>query len=415
MRTTQFGRKSQREIDRNVAKRQALKKKWDKHCKYSAGEEEQLAGVNSMFSHEKEVNLSESNENWVRMLDEGVVVDGDGYCYAVIQKGTLKEYFDNIPDDFEGYIDRDHVKAIRLGEYTKKDMRLVSTGDGRHGIDINVKLNDDYYATRDLMKLGEHRAVSVEMMIGFDTFGLADKITGDKKQGSYLVPIINKVDIMGYAVCENPKNANSIKDGLLDKASVEGDTMDDEELKKLAAEDEQEAEQAEDKSEEATDEADTSVNEEGFEAENDANEEADTEGEADAEATAGEADAEASEEEGEAESEDSKEASEDETKADDQAETEAGLEQLGEAITQLRAEIAEKDKKIAELENQLAAKANAKMSNTERIAELLNLAKGADRSEAEGSKVDTPSNYSADNKYAEDDAAWDEAAEAYKY
>ena len=213
-------------IDRNVAKRQALKKKWDRHCKYGVEDQDLVAEVNTLFTHEREVDFSSKNEeNWVRMLDEGTVVDGDGYCYAVIKKGVLKDFFDNLPDSFEGYIDRDHVYALRLGNYTKKDMKLVSTGDGRYGIDINVKLDDDYYATRDLLKQGEHRAVSVEMAIDFDEFGIADKITGDKKQGKYLVPIINKVNILGYAVCENPKNANSIKDDLLDKASVEGDDM----------------------------------------------------------------------------------------------------------------------------------------------------------------------------------------------
>lgn len=388
-------------IDRNVAKRQALKKKWDRHCKYGVEDQDLVAGVSAMFTHEREVDFSSRNEeNWVRMLDEGVVVDGDGYCYAVIKKGTLKDFYENLPDDFEGYIDRDHVYALRLGKYTKKDMKLVSTGDGRYGIDINVKLDDDYYATRDLMKQGEHRAVSVEMAIDFDEFGLADKITGDKKQGKYLVPIINKVNILGYAVCENPKNANSIKDDLLDKASVEGDNMNEDELKKLAAEDEQDTENVEEKSDEATEDQPAEGEGEANDQQVNANAE---EGEADGEAD--KADSEP-EEKSEEEPQDSEE--------DDKA-TEEGLEQLGAAIKELRAELAEKDAKIAELENQLAAKAEKKeMSTAERVAELLNLAKGSDPSAAEGSKVETPSNDLAD-KYAADDAAWDEAAKSLQY
>lgn len=388
-------------IDRNVAKRQALKKKWDRHCKYGVEDQDLVAGISAMFTHEREVDFSSRNEeNWVRMLDEGVVVDGDGYCYAVIKKGTLKDFYENLPDDFEGYIDRDHVYALRLGKYTKKDMKLVSTGDGRYGIDINVKLDDDYYATRDLMKQGEHRAVSVEMAIDFDEFGLADKITGDKKQGKYLVPIINKVNILGYAVCENPKNANSIKDDLLDKASVEGDNMNEDELKKLAAEDEQDTENVEEKSDEATEDQPAEGEGEANDQQVNANAE---EGEADGEAD--KADSEP-EEKSEEEPQDSEE--------DDKA-TEEGLEQLGAAIKELRAELAEKDAKIAELENQLAAKAEKKeMSTAERVAELLNLAKGSDPSAAEGSKVETPSNDLAD-KYAADDAAWDEAAKSLQY
>lgn len=389
-------------IDRNVAKRQALKKKWDRHCKYGVEDQDLVAEVNTLFTHEREVDFSSKNEeNWVRMLDEGTVVDGDGYCYAVIKKGVLKDFFENLPDDFEGYIDRDHVYALRLGNYTKKDMKLVSTGDGRYGIDINVKLDDDYYATRDLLKQGEHRAVSVEMAIDFDEFGMADKITGDKKQGKYLVPIINKVNILGYAVCENPKNANSIKDDLLDKASVEGDDMNEDELKKLAAEDEQDTENVEEKSDKA--------------AENDA-QDSETEGPTTDEVLNAEAEESEGVEEGAESDETSETEGEEESEASEEdEETKAGLEQLEAAITELRAQIDEKDAKIAELENQLAAKAEKKqMSTADKVAQLLNLAKGSAPTAAEGSKVETPSNDLAD-KYAADDAEWAEAAKSLQY
>lgn len=377
-------------IDRNVAKRQALKKKWDRHCKYGVEDQELVMGVDAMFSHEREADFTKRDEeNWVRMLDEGTVVDGEGWCYAVIEKGVLKDFYDSLPDNFEGYIDKDHIYAIRLGKYTKKDMRLVPLENDRYAIDINVKLDDDYYATRDLLKQGEHRAVSVEMKIGVDEFGIADKITGDKKQGKYLVPIINKVDILGYAVCENPKNANSIKDDLLDKASVEGDNMNDEDMKKLAAEDEQDAVKAEGESTEADDNQ-----------------------KADEDLKAPDTNA-AAEETNEGEGEGDEGANEE--GAEDEAKTEEGLEQLGNAIKELREELAAKDAKIAELENQLAAKAEkTKMSTADRVAELLNLAKGTAPSAAEGSKVDTPSNNLAD-KYAADDAEWDEAAKSFQY
>lgn len=391
-------------IDRNVAKRQALKKKWDRHCKYGVEETDLVSGVDTLFSHEREADFSSRNEeNWVRMLDEGTVVDGDGFCYAVIKKGVLKEFYDNLSDDFEGYIDKDHIYAIRLGKYTKNDMRLVKVDNERYAIDINVKLDDDYYATRDLLKQGEHRAVSVEMKIDFDEFGLADKITGDKKQGKYLVPIINKVDIIGYAVCENPKNANSIKDDLLDKASVEeGNEMNDEELKKLAAEDAAQAEEAsEEKTEEAA-EVGEAEDEDAVETPGTASEE--EKAELEAEETDGATEGEEPEEEAAAEG-----------PADEDAATEEGLEQLGAAIKELRAQLSEKDAKIAELENQLAAKAEKKaMSTADRVAELLSLATCSTPSAAEGSKVETPSNDLAD-KYAADDAAWDEAAKAFQY
>lgn len=382
--TTLFKNSSrQKAIDKNVAKRQKLKTKWDRHCKYGAEDVDRLPNQLELYSANVDTNVDTYEENWVRMLDEGVVVDGDGEVYAVIKKGTIKTYFDNLPDSFTGYIDRDHIRSIRLGEYTKKDMKLVELGDGRYGIDINVKLDANYYATRDLLRQGEHRAVSVDMMADVDEFALASQVTGEKQKYEYLVPLIGAVDIVGYAVCENPKNANSIKDDLLDKASVEGDNMNEDELKKLAAEEADKADKAEKQAEESTADA----TEEGVaEPENlDANEA----------------------DEGVAE-----EATEDEAKEDE--DVAKGLEQLEAAITELREQNAEKDKKIAELENQLTAKAEVKMSNAERIAQLLNFAKGADATAAEGASVKTPSE-KADDKYAADDALWDEAAKSLNY
>lgn len=382
------GRKQQ--IDKNVAKRQKLKAKWDRHCKYSADEVDNLSNRLEMFSHDVEVEFStnEEAENWVRMLDEGVVVDGDGEVYAVIKKGVLKSFYDELPDDFEGYIDKDHVRAIRLGEYTKENIRLVELDNDRHALEVNVKLDANYYATRDLLRQNEHRAVSVEMMTDVDEFALASKVTGEKQKWDYLVPLIGAVDILGYAVCENPKNANSIKDDLLDKASAEGENM-DEELKKLVAE---EVEQVAEATAEADEQDDTPAEPE-VKAENSTVEEEQLDYSAEEE-TAEEADEKSEDSEGDAEA------------------TAEGLEQLGNAIKELRAELAEKDKKIAELENQLTARAEKKLSTAEKIAELLNFARGSEPTAAEGSGVKTSSEA---DKYAMDDALWEEAAKSLEY
>lgn len=397
-----------RMIDRNVAKRQKLKNKWDRHCKYGVEEQETLPSSMVMFSHEVEAAFAqeESQENWIRMLDEGTVVDGDGFCYAVIKKGVLKTFYENLSDDFEGYIDRDHIQALRLGTYTKKDLRLVELGNDRYGIDVNVKLDKDYYTTRDLLRQGEHRAVSVEMHIDIDEFGLASKVTKDKSQGEYLIPLIGAVDIVGYAVCENPKNANSIKDDLLDKASVEGEDMNEEELKKLQAEKTAEAERTTEKNDADADaDAEAEITTEGG-AEKPEVFDASKEGEGAEDGAKDDAE--------KAENAEANEEEKSEDKAEDELAIQEGLEQLKAAITELRAELTAKDAKIAELENQLTAKAEKKMSTTETIANLLNFARGVEATAAEGSEVKTPSD-EAENKYAADDALWDEAAKSLNY
>lgn len=306
-------------------------------------------------------------DNWTRLLDEGVVVDGDGYAYAVIRKGTLKKAFDAIPSNFQGYIDKDHVRAIFLGNYSKKDLRLVETGDGRYAIDVNVKLDRSLFAVQDLLKEGRHHALSVEMFTNVDEYATAEKVTGDPQQGKWLVPLIDELKIEGFAVCENPKNANSVNDGLLINATVEeGNNMTEEELKKLEAEKaaaDADANKAEGEGEQAEDDqkadapAEPSENMEGGSEEGDA--EGDSEGETDDEKTDGE--------------------------------NGDKIEELGAAIAQLVEDgkakdeaLAAKDKEIAELKAQLTAQAEKKnMSEEDRIAQLLKLATSATPSAAE--------------------------------
>lgn len=374
--TLPSGTPSQR-IKANIAKRQALKEKWDRHCKYTAESED--------LPHELSVEVSKpvdfkaddgDGNNWTRLLDEGVVVDGDGYAYAVIRKGTLKKAFDAIPNNFKGHIDKDHIRAIHLGYYGKEDLRLVKLDGDRYAIDVNVKLDNELYAVKDLIREGRHHALSVEMYTNVDEFATAEKVTGDKKQGKWLVPLIDDLKIEGFAVCENPKNANSVNDGLLENASVEkGYNMTEEELKKLQAEQEAENESTETSNEETQNE-----------------------------------DVEAPENEGEKADEnletgDTEDKSEDESEGEGSEETpdeelSAKLDELDKAIAQLKADNEAKDAKIAELEAQLTKRAEVKMSTEERIAKLLAEATPAKVTEAEGAENMTAKD--ADKKTGDD-------------
>lgn len=375
-------------VKANISKRQGLKKKWDRHCKYEASEVEgELPKAMQVVSDAKEVDFEardEKGENWTRLLDEGVVVDGDGYAYAVIRKGVLKKAFEAIPRNFKGYIDKDHIRAIHLGYYGKKDLRLVELGEDRYAIDVNVKLDNDLYAVKDIIREGRHTALSVEMFTNVDEFATAEKVTGDPKQGKWLVPLIDELKIEGFAVCENPKNANSVNDGLLENASVEeGNNMTDEEKQKLAAE--QEAAAAEAEAKQAEDNSDST----------DADEKAsDTEEE---NIECNEANTEGGEAEGEGES------TEDEGEAEKSGED--NYAKLEEAIKSLKADIAERDEKIANLEAQLTAKAEASMSAEDRVAKLIGLAVGAEASAAEGAENKTANEADDEKKEADELAA----------
>lgn len=209
----------------NTTMRQKIKSKWDKRCRYEVGTSEPLPRQFSLEGANFSSSLKTEGENWCRLIDEGVVVDnniftGEPMAYAVIRKGVLKKWYESLTDDFVGTIDKDHNRSIDLGQFTKNDLRLVELGDGRYAIDVNVKLDQELYAVKDLLKMNNRTALSVEMFVNTDEYATAEKVTGDKTQGKYLVPLIDDLKIEGYAVCLAPKSANSYKDGLLENAGA---------------------------------------------------------------------------------------------------------------------------------------------------------------------------------------------------
>lgn len=352
---------------KNVMSRQKLKKRWDKHCKWAAEGEMGLSGA--AFAVDK---FSEEGDNFVRLLDEGVVVEGDGTPYAVIAKGTLKNWFDNLPKNFDGYINKDHISGLDLGKFSKKDIRLVELGDDRYGIDVNVKLDHELYATKDLLHQMNRKALSAEFYYEADEYVKASVVTGDNFPDWYLIPKITEVSIVGYAVVDNPKNANSYDENLLEKASSEERNDMPEELKaKLDEEEKVEASAGPGFDPEAEAAAGIAPIEE-------------TEGE-EPEAPAEEAEVEETVEETEVEETPAEETTEEET-TEETDKVEASIEEIGKQMEAFKAEIAEKDAKIAELEAKLAAKDAQKESFENKLANLLNFATTDEPTEAESAE-----------------------------
>lgn len=368
--------RSLKAIDRlikdNVAHRQKLKKKWDKRCKYNnnvpvnEGDQLEFNGALTEFSTET------SNDNWVRLLDEGVVVDGIDDVYAVIKKGVLKKAYNSMPDDFVGNIDKDHNRSIELGTFTKKELRLVKLENDRYAIDVNVKLDDELYAVRDLKRIGRKNAISSEFYSTENEFVKKSKITGQKEEFDYLVPLIDEVQLTGYAVCDSPKNANSYDEGLLQKASTEkGLEMDPEELKKKQAEAEAAAAEAEaDQAEDNGDQADFESTEEVSDCSTEANEN------------------EAADEAAGSESDDAEGEANDEGAASD--EDAEAIEKFESAINELREQIAEKDAKIAELEAKLAAKTEQKNAFRAKLEQMLDFTTVVKAEDMRGEGEKTP-------------------------
>lgn len=360
-------------IKQNVTHRQSLKKKWDKKCKY--GIEAEADEVFTSTPYSAETFDAANEDNYVRLLDEGVVVDGSGWAYAVIAKGTLKAWYDNLSNNFKGKINKDHCDAIDLGTFTKKDLKLVELGNDRYGIDVNVKLDDNLYAVKDLKRMMNRKALSSEFYWDAEQYVTAEAATGDEKQGKWLIPIINQIQIDAYAVVDNPKNANSYDEHLLEKASAtEGDEMTEEEKKRLEAE--KAAEEAKAKA----------AAEEGDESEENQDEDATEGGEGEGDKTNAGADegadgAEDTEDKGDEEGAD--EGDKTDAGADEKGE-EVTLEKLAAAVESLKADIKAKDEKIAELEAKLSSKDEEAAAYQAKLTDLFKFATADEADETEG-------------------------------
>lgn len=376
-------------IKQNVAHRQALKKKWDRKCKYEATADEALFSA----AYPTENFNADSTDNYVRLLDEGVVVDGSGYAYAVIAKGTLKAWYDNLSNNFKGKINKDHCDAIDLGTFKKSDLRLVELGNDRYGIDVNVKLDDELYAVKDLKRMMNRKALSSEFYWDAEQYVTAEAATGDEKQGKWLIPVINQIQIDAYAVVDNPKNANSYDEHLLEKASAsEGDEMTDEEKKRLEAEQaaaEAEADNAADESDEATDDQ---ADDDG--AAEDAGEDTNTQ----APETAAADEGDETDGEGEGEKEGEGDTGTGENGADVKedcldAKEEVTLEKLAAAIESLKADNAKKDAEIAKLKAQIGSKDEEAAAYKTKLEDLFKFATTDEPTDEEGADSDkTPEN-----------------------
>lgn len=376
-------------IKSNVMKRQALKKKWDRHCKYEA--EENVATFGASFALGE---FKANNDNFIRLLDEGVVVDGEGWAYAVIKKGTLKAWYDNLTPKFKGTINKDHEPAIDLGVFSKGDLRLVELGEGRYGLDVNVKLDDELYAVKDLKRMMNRKAVSSEFYYNADEYITAEAATGDEKQGKWLIPLINEISLTGYAVVDNPKNANSYDDHLLEKAGAsdefaanetsERKDMTEEELKAKQAEEAAKAAAEGEEAKEAEEAKDDEQKEENAAA-GDLGEEATDDADNTDDADAGDAEGEGDKSDAEGDDAGEGEADGDDADAEDKEEkSEFNAEKLADAIKSLKAELKAKDEKIAELKAKLSDSKSKQDKYQNDLEKLFNFATADDPTEDEG-------------------------------
>lgn len=181
------------------------------------------------------VNLSSGyvENKPTRLIDEGAITyEGGDDIRLYIKKGAVQAFYDSLSSDYVGYINLAHIDItslpLNLGTWTKDDLTVVDIGDGRKGLDVNVKLNRELHIVQDLLKQEIPLSISAELR------GTLDLESSFK----FNAPFYNEIEIAGFSVVANPANVNSTGENLNSKGDSEMNLW--EKILKLSSENKEE-------------------------------------------------------------------------------------------------------------------------------------------------------------------------------
>lgn len=186
-------------------------------------------------NHYVSVNLSSGyvENKPTRLIDEGAITyEGGDDIRLYIKKGAVQAFYDSLSSDYVGYINLAHIDIaslpLNLGTWTKDDLTIVDIGDGRKGLDVNVKLNRELHIVQDLLKQEIPLSISAELR------GTLDLESSFK----FNAPFYNEIEIAGFSVVANPANVNSTGENLNSKGDSEMNLW--EKILKLSSENKEE-------------------------------------------------------------------------------------------------------------------------------------------------------------------------------
>lgn len=186
-------------------------------------------------NHYVSVNLSSGyvENKPTRLIDEGAITyEGGDDIRLYIKKGAVQAFYDSLSSDYVGYINLAHIDIaslpLNLGTWTKDDLTVVDIGDGRKGLDVNVKLNRELHIVQDLLKQEIPLSISAELR------GTLDLESSFK----FNAPFYNEIEIAGFSVVANPANVNSTGENLNSKGESEMNLW--EKILKLSSENKEE-------------------------------------------------------------------------------------------------------------------------------------------------------------------------------
>lgn len=217
-------------------------------------------------NHYVSVNLSSCyvENKPTRLIDEGAITyEGGDDIRLYIKKGAVQAFYDSLSSDYVGYINLAHIDIaslpLNLGTWTKDDLTVVDIGDGRKGLDVNVKLNRELNIVQDLLKQEIPLSISAELR------GTLDLESSFK----FNAPFYDEIEITGFSVVANPANVNSTGENLNSKGDSEMNLW--EKILKLSSENKEEKkDEALENKEEEKEEKEPESKEEGTENEEEA-------------------------------------------------------------------------------------------------------------------------------------------------
>lgn len=186
-------------------------------------------------NHYVSVNLSSGyvENKPTRLIDEGAITyEGGDDIHIYIKKGAVQAFYDSLSSDYVGYINLAHIDIaslpLNLGTWTKDDLTVVDIGDGRKGLDVNVKLNRELHIVQDLLKQEIPLSISAELRGKLDF----------ESSFKFNAPFYNEIEIAGFSVVANPANVNSTGENLNSKGDSEMNLW--EKILKLSSENKEE-------------------------------------------------------------------------------------------------------------------------------------------------------------------------------
>lgn len=186
-------------------------------------------------NHYVSVNLSSGyvENKPTRLIDEGAITyEGGDDIRLYIKKGAVQAFYDSLSSDYVGYINLAHIDItslpLNLGTWTKDDLTVVDIGDGRKGLDVNVKLNRELHIVQDLLKQEIPLSISAELRGKLDF----------ESSFKFNAPFYNEIEIAGFSVVANPANVNSTGENLNSKGDSEMNLW--EKILKLSSENKEE-------------------------------------------------------------------------------------------------------------------------------------------------------------------------------